>query len=125
MGITVADLRPSIDITIGAHGYAIGADTTKAGVPRLDTVKPNIFAGEDAIQYLALTAMAKEGVERMRHDGQSSLFVHQLNGFFNAQIWLDALFDEEREHVALFCANLFTDDEIEAIVSFCPQITGP
>jgi len=47
--ITVADLRPPVDFTIGAHGYAIGADTAKAGVPGLDTIKPDIIVGINAV----------------------------------------------------------------------------
>ena len=49
MRITIANLRPAIYLAVEAHCYAISTDTAKAGVPGLDTIKPDIIVGINAV----------------------------------------------------------------------------
>ena len=69
--------------------------------------------------------MAKDGIEWMGDDCQSTLLVHQVNGAFDAQSGLDALLNEKCQHMTFFCADFFTDNKIKAIVSLCPEVTRP
>ena len=48
-----------------------------------------------AFYNVALDAVAKDGVERMRNDSDAALLMGQFDAAFDAQPWWDAFFDEE------------------------------
>src|SRR6266571_891154 len=85
MGITIANLWPSIHLTVGAHCQTIHIDATKTRVPRLYSIKPYIAGSIDTIQYITLTTMAEQGVERMYHNCKTTLFMDEVDGALHAQ----------------------------------------
>src|SRR5450755_2962602 len=117
MGITVPHLCPTIDLAIYTHGNLIRSNATKTGIPGLNAVEPDLVIRVNAIQYLALTAMAEDGIERMGDNSQSTLLMNKVNGTLHAQTTRDTLLNEESQHVALFRADLFAYDKIKTVVA--------
>src|ERR1700730_17885522 len=120
MYITIAQFRPAVYLTIGAHGNAVRINAAETRVPRLNPVKPHIICRRDAIKYLALAAMAENAVQWMRDDGQSTLLMSQIDAALYAQPWRNAFFDEERQQMTLPGADFLTYNEIKPILTFCP-----
>src|SRR5205823_7132236 len=87
MCITIAQFRPAVYLTIGAHSNAVRINAAEARVPRLNPVKPHIIRRRDAIKYLALAAMAEDAAQWMRDDGQAALLLYQAVAVFHTQSW--------------------------------------
>jgi len=99
-------------------------DPTK-GRPYHDLGSTEVVCFCDLHTKPLIEVVLKDGIERMGDYGQPSLLMHQVDGLFYAQAWLDALLNEKRQHMAFFCADLFTHNKIKTIISFCPEITRP
>jgi hypothetical protein len=95
MRIAVANLGPPILIPIGSHCQSIGIDTTKACIPRFNTVKPDIIVLKNPIQYFALATMAKEWIEWMSNDRKSALLMHKINTTLDTQMGRNTFFNKE------------------------------
>ena len=79
MCITVANFGPAIHLPIGFHRQSIGINTTKASIPCLYTVKPDIVIDKDTIQYFTLAAMAENRIERVSNYRKPSLLMYKVN----------------------------------------------
>src|SRR6266704_3878958 len=123
MGITVAKLRPAIYFPIGSHRDAIPIDATKAGVPRLYAIKPDIISHKDTIQYSALAAMAEDRIERVSDYGKPSLRMHKIDTALHTQMRRNAFFNEKRKQMAFPGAYFFSYNKVKAIVTLSPEIT--
>src|SRR5579884_4251315 len=125
MGVAIAKLSPAIHPPVDAHRHPVRVDAAKTGVPRLNTIQPDIFAAKDAIQHRTLAAMTKDAIHGMRHNRQPTLLVNKLNAAFHTQARRNMFLDEEREHMSFPRTHLFTDDKVKAIIALRPQITRP
>src|SRR6266849_195948 len=120
MSIAVAHLRPAVHLPVNAHSYAITIDATKAGVPAFHAIKPDILGRVNAIQYLALAAMAEKRVKRVSNNRQPALLMDEIYTALHTQVRSDRFLDEKCQQVTLIRANLFAYYEIEAIVASGP-----
>src|SRR5271157_162557 len=125
MRIAVANIGPAIYLPIGSHRQSIGINTTKASIPCLYTVEPDIIIHEDTIQHFTLAAMAEERIKRVRNYRKPSLLMHKIDTALYTQMRRNAFFNEERQHMALPRADFFPYNKIKAIVTFCPKIPCP
>src|SRR2546425_506128 len=125
MRITVANFGPAIHLAIGSHRQSIGTNTTKASIPCLYTVEPDIIIHEDTIQHFTLATMAEDRIKRVRNYRKPSLLMHKIDTALHTQMRRNAFFNEERQHVALPCADFLPYNKIEAIATSCPEISCP
>src|SRR5258708_18152017 len=124
MSIAVAKFGPAIHFSIGSHRQAICIDATKAGIPRLYTIKPDIPGCENTIQHLALATVTEDGIERVCNYRKPSLHMHQVNAALHTQIRRNAFFNKERQHVAFAGTHFFSYNKVKAIVFLLPEISG-
>src|SRR5579872_2350587 len=124
MSITIPHLGPAIFNTVRVHRNTVRANAAKTRVPCLYPVQPHIATGMNAVQNTALAAMAKDTIERVRHNCQSALLVDQVNRTLHAQTWLNALLYIQGQQMALLRTYFFTDYKVKAVITFCPQIVS-
>src|SRR6266446_918744 len=125
MSIAIAKFGPAIYLSIGSHCQAICIDATKAGVPRLYAIKPDITVLKNTIQYFALATMTEDRIERVSYYRQPSLLMHKVDAALHTQIGRNAFFNEERQHMALPGADFLPYNKVNAINTYNPEITCP
>src|SRR5690242_15180740 len=123
MCIAVANFGPAIHLAIGTHCQSIGTNATKASIPCLYTIEPDIIIHEDSIQHVTLAAMAEDRIKGVRNYRKSSLLMHKIDTALHTQMRRNAFFNEERQHMALLSTDFLPYDKIKAIATFCPEIS--
>ena len=124
MGVTGAGLGPMIDSPHQGHGQLRGADAGKAPIQGLNAVRVYFRLRQEPIHDRALDAMAEDPVKGMSDHGDASLGMHLVDAALDAHSRRYPLLEEQRQQVTFTRADLFSNNQLKAILALLYQIAS-